>query len=372
MAATNEGGSKRVSFAYALVTASWAASAGPSSSHTDKSARPSDALPPSHRSFMHHTVDSLNLELELPFVSRYRVVHYLWQQCYRVAVGSEDDGDTLLPPRPPNLVASVSDDARSASDAKMKANRCGFISSTSLRAMDGISLHRLTTLAECALVLHPYSQRLDRVTRPILAFLQRTCTLQLSRRQNNIIGLLPKLMEILILLCHCLERGAQLQEEEANRRRHNSSTSGRSGSMHAPSSSSSSLVPLLLVHDSPNDEYRRVKPVGLVNRCGWWLSRLLKGANPRPQRLFAHVKELLLQPGPICAVKAMYLQFIAHRFFPQFPRVQRTPGATWRVVDAALLQQHLSQTGTAKKRLSKEPVDYDTEADARCFSFNNG
>ncbi|RNF21262.1 uncharacterized protein Tco025E_03445 [Trypanosoma conorhini] len=333
---------KRVSFAYALVTAVWTASSG--SRRQDADPREEGCLPSTVSLFeydrlAHQTVDSFRLELELPFVLRYRMVAYVWQQCYRAVLPDV----TELPRRPLNVVTTADEDAREARTDER-------ISSTSLRIMDGASLHSFRTIAETALVLHPYSRRLDPVTRPILAFLRRTCTLQLSRRQNCLIALLPKLMEILILLCHCLERGAL---RFLNRARDDGAPHGSLGG----GSHSSSLS---LLSGSLRDDARAAKATSFPHRCAWWLNRLRPRATPRPHRLFTDLKKLLLRPGPLCDVKAMYLRHIAHRFFPQLPFLQRTlvpAGAASEASEGPLGEDPPRQNAVEVVCRAKEPVE---------------
>ncbi|EKF27638.1 hypothetical protein MOQ_008631 [Trypanosoma cruzi marinkellei] len=339
---TSKGQEKRVSFAHELVTEMWTAgSSGSESADPRGDCRtPSDAFLLKQGFLFHQIVDSLRLELELPLVLRYRVVDYVWQQCYRSVLPD----DTFLPRRPSNVLCTPEEEAR---EARVDVN----ISSTSLRLMDGVSLHGLRTIAETALVLHPYSRRLDPVTRPILAFLRRTCTLQLSRRQNSLIGLLPKLMEIIILLCQCLESGARsfLRRSRRSNFLHNSHSDGsRSSSLSLPSGSFC-------------DDARVAKAIGFSHRCAWWLSRLHHRATSRPQRLFMDLKELLLRPGPLCDVKGMYLQYIAHRFFPGLPLLQRlrlSAGGDDEKNEEPFQEDPLKHDEARDLCAAKEPLEY--------------
>ncbi|EAN91774.1 hypothetical protein C3747_7g539 [Trypanosoma cruzi] len=339
---TGKGQEKRVSFAHELVTEMWTAgiSGSGSADPRDDCRTPLDVFLFKNGCLVHQIVDSLRLELELPLVLRYRVVDYVWQQCYRTVL---PDG-AELPRRPPNVVCTPEEEARVA---RVDAN----ISSTSLRLMDGVSLHSLRTIAETALVLHPYSRRLDPVTRPILAFLRRNCTLQLSRRQNSLVGLLPKLMEIIILLCQCLESGAQgfLRRE------------GRSDFLHNSQSDGSRSSSLSLLSGSFRDDARLAKAIGFSHRCAWWLSRLHHRATSRPQRLFMDLKELLLRPGPLCDVKGMYLQYIAHRFFPGLPFLQRprlSAGGDGEKNEELFQEDPLKHDEARELCVAKEPLDY--------------
>ncbi|RNF04446.1 hypothetical protein TraAM80_05161 [Trypanosoma rangeli] len=354
----NKGQEKRVSFAYALVTAVWPANirkSTESNNSRDEGHLPSNLSLLEHGCLVHQTVDSLRLELELPLVLRYRMVEYVWQQCYRVVLPDA----TELPRRPSSVVTTAEEDAR-------EARTDLHISSTSLRIMDGVSLDSLKIIAETALVLHPYSRRLDPVTRPIIAFLRHTCTLQLSRRQNCLIGLLPKLMEILILLCHCLERGALrfLNRAGDDDSFHNS----RGGGSHSPS--------LSLRSNSLRDNARAAKATSFSHRCAWWLSRLRFRATPHPHRLFTDLKELLLNPGPLCDVKAMYLRHIAHRFFPQLPFLQRTlvaSGSDDERNNELFGEDSLTQNVAEGVYGAKEPVEYSgTELGNLRSSWHNG
>ncbi|KAG8343496.1 hypothetical protein TRVL_05675 [Trypanosoma vivax] len=271
------------------------------------------------RATTHQAVDSLRLELELPLVTHYRVVSCLWYHCYRA---SQAEGEVVLPPRPANVISSPMEDMRSGcACCCAPAHSGGVISSTSLKTTDGITLHHLTHMASSALRLHPYSQHLDPATLPIIAFLRNSCTAKLSSRQNNVIGLVPKLMEIIILLSTQLERGAQRRRGTIRRSIHSEeeqcSQNVKRGAERCRQAQTLSLSCLPFCGSSCKNL--------LFDRCVWWLSRLRGPPDPRPHRLFNQVKELLLCPGIVCNVKAHYLRYIATRFFPKLTCILYVP-----------------------------------------------
>ncbi|CBH16369.1 hypothetical protein, conserved [Trypanosoma brucei gambiense DAL972] len=313
---------KHVSFASELVTASWATANSKTRERNTTSRcgeRPTDGMSLAlfhSGSLALQAVDSLRLELELPLVTRYRVLNYLWRHCYQ---SWQEENAATLPPRPAGVEHSA--------DEYLRICRCdggmaGAISSTSLKLVDGITLHRLTYLADDAGHLHPYSRRLDPVTRPIVRFLRQTCTLQLSRRQNNIICLLPKLVEIIIILCYKLELSAQRYGQWRLPPRHLTSEGcnyQKNGSEGKNEREGGDFSLSRLTHTCNS---RSSVSLSWTNRCTWWLARACQRASARPHRLFAHLRALLLDPGPMCHVKAGYLQFLAVRFFPDLPSIQ--------------------------------------------------
>nr|CCC94259.1 conserved hypothetical protein [Trypanosoma congolense IL3000] len=221
-----------------------------------------------------------------------------------------------MPPRPINMESSREQYVHGCRDPEQEF---GTISSTSLQLMDGITLRHLARLPDDAAHLHPFSRSLDPVARPIIAFLRRNCTSHLSRRQNNSICLLPKLMEIIFILCCQLERSTDAYKKRPRQKPNIRDKWGCVDSNTSPSSAETTRdgYPPRIPHTSSRDGAW----TNLLNRCAWWLSGVHESTGKRSHRLFAQVKVLLLSPGPMCQVKAGYLRFLACRFFPELPAI---------------------------------------------------